>query len=816
MDSSLSHLKIVELCEDLPGSYCAEQFAAWGAEVVTVEPPGGSALRRAEPIVTGANGKTVSLLWEYVNAGKRSLEMDFAGAFSLRRFKSLLDRSDVFITDWSLERLENAGLDLKVLSGSSPELIILSLTPFGADGPYSHFQVTDLVLQALSGLMSVNGSAEAEPLKAPANIVPYACGVNAFIGAMAAIINRGSSGAGQLIEVACLEAVASLVPYLRTEYSGNRDVRLGGQASGAVMFTFRDGHVSLSPHYEAGWSGLLAALEIDEANIPEPLRTPEGREDWASVRTFIAEHTKNRSAIDLYHTLNGSGAACGIALGPSELLQDVNLESLGYFKEVKHPGLGSMIFPGPAARMSQTPMAPPSPAPEMGDLHADQDKFNRRAHSESVSQAPPLQGIRIVDLTQAWLGPYATMLLADLGAEVVKIETLKRPDGWRGRGGRGRPSRVLSKWSSHPTNPKAHPQNVNANFNSVNRNKRSVGLDLKSAKGKELFLRLVGEADLVTENFTPHVMDRLGLGYEELRRVKPDVILVSNSGYGKTGPYQDYRANGASTEATGGWCSQFGYPGGPPLAMGAMYADPITGLQMAASALVALIHRNRTGKGQYVEGSMFEAAVGYIGEEILLASANGQEAQRRGNRHRQMSPHGVFPCLGDDRWVAICVRNDDDWVSLLSVLADSAALRDARFRTTEGRLAFVEYLEELLRQWTSAHTAREIMTLLQGAGVPAGEVQPTDEVLQDAHFAARHWFKPIEHPDLGIHRYNGFPWRFSRTHPEICLPPPRLGEHSAEVLKNELHLTSEEIETLVEQGVTGSILEKVPEESPAN
>lgn len=809
MAGPLSHLKIVELCEDLPGSYCAKQFASWGASVFSAEPVGDFDIRITEPMINGPDGNTISCLREFLNANKETFDIDLANDSSLSQFRSLLIDADVFITDYRPERLREIDLDFESLGASNPQLVMLSLTPFGNDGPYSDYQGTDLILQALSGFMSPNGLAGEEVLKASANIIPYACGVNAFVGAMAAIIARNTSDEGQLIEVALIEAVASLVPFLRTEYSGNAAFRQGAQASGAVIFPCRDGHVAFSPHSENAWKQLLAVLNIEDDSIPDELSTPEGRQDLANMRAFFTKHTLQRSAVELFHIFNEAGITCGLAMSPSELLKDAHLESIDYFSEVDHPSLGEVAFPGPPAHMSKTPAESPILSSKIKAFNDKASKNDVSQSSESHNRNAPLNGVNIVDLTQAWLGPYATMLLADLGADIVKIENPKRPDVWRGWGVSPGRSPARTVWSSHPTNPNAHPWNTNANHNSVNRNKRSVALSLTNQSGKELFLNLVSNSDLVMENFRPHVMDRFGLGYDQLREVKSDIVMVSFSGCGETGPYQDYRANGGSTEATGGWCSLLGYTDGPPMEMGAMYADPIIGLQMAASALVALTHRNNTGEGQYVTGSMFETAVGYIGEEIMLASANGQKAERRGNRHRQMAPHGAFLCNGDDQWVTIAVRNDTEWVALLSVLPDSD-LHDERYSTLEGRLESVDALEDLLRQWTLTRDAHEVMSLLQGVGVPAGVVQRTTEVPLDAHFIARDWFKPIEHPDMGSHRYNGFPWRFSKSKLQINLRPPRVGEHSAEVLQDVLNVSSDEYASLVEQNVTGSVLGIAP------
>ncbi|MEX1103079.1 MAG: CoA transferase, partial [Dehalococcoidia bacterium] len=360
-----------------------------------------------------------------------------------------------------------------------------------------------------------------------------------------------------------------------------------------------------------------------------------------------------------------------------------------------------------------------------------------------------LEGLRVIDLTHAWIGTFATQLLADLGADVVKVESIRHPDVWRGVD--------LIDAKLIGAREGAHRWNISSLFNSVNCSKRSAALELNTPEGRELFLQLVRDADVVTENFTPRVMGNFRLGWDVLRKVKPRLVMVSYSGFGATGPWRDYRANGATTETHSGWDALLGYRDGPPMMMGAMQADAITGLQMAATTLVALEEVARSGRGQHVDGSMFDAAVSYIGEEIMLASLAGEVARRDGNRSREMAPHGAFPCAGADRWIAIAVRDDSDWARLVAVDGAPAKLREERFRPAAGRLASVDEVESVIADWTRGCDTGELMRVLQRAGVPAGVVQRTDEVLDDPHLNARAWHQLLEHPDLGMRRYDGFP-----------------------------------------------------------
>ena len=411
----------------------------------------------------------------------------------------------------------------------------------------------------------------------------------------------------------------------------------------------------------------------------------------------------------------------------------------------------------------------------------------------AASSDLPLKGVRVLDLTQAWIGPFATLLLADLGADVVKIESHRRPDVWRTSGQAPFEGR------------KVDPVNRSHNFNSVNRNKRNLALDLRSPDGKALFVELVKDADIVAENFTARVMDRFGLGYDALRAVKPDIIMASSSGFGKVGPWSAYRTNGSAIEALGGWDFLHRYRDGAPLLMGFYQADAICGLQFAAVMLISLIQRRAGGGGNFIDGSMLEAAVSYLGEQILEASL-GQESALPGNRNPDMAPHGVYPCRGNDRWIAISVTSDAAWQALAALLPASSGASSAKFAGLEHRLAAQDELDAMISSWTKSQDADEVMQLLQRHGVAAGVVRSLVEGLSDPQLVARGWFQDLEHPDLGTHKYNGFLWRYHGRELVNHLPPPRLGEHSESVLRALLRLDTAEIDRLKASEVTGAVM----------
>ncbi len=787
--TALAHLRVIELSRDVAAAYCARQFAAWGADVVTLEPDGGSRLRRRGPFARMSDGKAASMLWAYVGANKRCAWMpgDDQGGLA-----DLLGRADVFVTDWSQADLAALGIRLGDLRRRLPGLVMVSVTPFGLGGPYANFQGADLVVEALSGYLGLNGLPDRPPLRAPGHITGFAVGVNAFVGALAAIIRRQRVGRGDLVEVSGIETLASIVPFLRVQYVAGDKVREGGTEAGVRIVPCSNGWVSFlvaDPHYRR----LLGeVLTIADADWPADLYDGSYHQRVAKTVAFFSRYTRRMTAEAVFEALEARGVVCGKIVSPAELLGDPQLVARGFFRAA-----AGHRHAGPAARLRQGDIVPIRPAPTLAETGStDALEWTHREISRSAASPElPLSGYRVLDLTQAWIGPFTTLILADLGAEVIKIECHTRPDVWR----------QASPQPTAITNVVAERVNRSFYFNSVNRNKRDLALDLRTPEGRDLFLRLVKDADVVAENYTPRVMDRFGLGYEALRAERPDLVMMSSCGFGKTGPLSDYKTNGSAVEGLAGWDWLHRYPGGEPVLMGFYQADAICGLQMAALTLVCLIRRQRTGDGDAIDGAMLEASAGYIGDLILQAEIEG-EARITSNRDPDFSPHGVFPCAGEDRWVAIVVKDDAAWTRLTGLASAPAEFAKAEWRTHLGRLADEDALEAALADWTRGQNAGALMDVLQGAEVAAGVVRGAIEGLSEPHLSARKWFTPMTHPDLGEHLYNGFPWRFSDCALVAHTPPPRLGEHSEVLLKDLLGLTEVEIEDLKAKAVTGAVL----------
>ena len=783
----LGGLKIVECCSGVAGAACAREFARWGANVLSLEPPEGSPLRSA-PSLIERNGERHSMLQLSLAQGK-TIERIEGGLRSPRLIDALND-ADIWITDAPIAELHAAGFSAETAAERWPHLIVVHCSPFGASGPYAHYRGGDLIVQALAGFAGTQGLPGRPPLAAPAAIIPRAVGALGAVGAIAALLERARSGRGQWIELAEIEAACTLTMAVRSEFAGRPIPRTGGPEGWAEVLPTADGFVTLSAWSRDALRAAPAAFGV--APPPDDLLDGEGPAvaDKAAALDYFRPILAERSSEEVFNRLAELAVNLAWHRSAGQLLDDPHLNALGFTREIDGGRLGPLRTTGPPARILDAGAPDASGAPGA----PDPDDFHRRPRPNISSG--PLDGLRVVDFTHAWLGPYASALLADLGAEVIKIEGPRRPDLWRHE----------TRWPMPVAAPDAHPLNIRANFHMANRNKRAVSLALDTEQGRALALELIARADLALENFRPRVLENLRLTHADMRAVNPRITLVSFSGFGAGGPYSNYRANGGSTEGNAGWNMLLGYRGEPPQLLGTMQADPICGAQMAAAALAALHRRSLDDRGGlHIDGSMFEAAVGYIEEHALLASAGGPPVERDGNRRPDYAPHECFPCQGEDEWIAVAVPDDAAWSALLEIAGPDAQLDRPEWRSAAGRLADIDALEAALAEWTRNWDAQTLQARLQRAGVPAGVVHSTLSVLADPHLAARGWWRHLEHPDVGVRRHGGPPWRFSRTPAQITRPAPRLGEHTTEILRDTLAHTESEIAQWQEQGIIASL-----------
>ncbi len=399
---------------------------------------------------------------------------------------------------------------------------------------------------------------------------------------------------------------------------------------------------------------------------------------------------------------------------------------------------------------------------------------------------PPLDGIRVVDFCWAWAGPYGTLQMAHLGADVIRIESAKRLC----------PSRLIPPWPDNESGV-----NRAGYFNQYNQGKRSLTLDLKAPEAIDIAKTLVSKSDIVMNNFASGVMEKLGVGYDVLRRIKSDIIMVSLPGYGTSGPEKDFVSYGPPQVAQSGLSALTGYVGGPPMMAGFSYGDPNGGIHATFAVMAALLHREKTGQGQYIDLSQWEAAIMLLPEAVMDYSMNGTQPERMGNRDPHMAPHGVFRSKGDDRWVSLSVRDEAEWQRLCEVMGQPELSSDARFASLAARKENEAALEEIVTAWTQACTADEATQALQNAGIPAYPSLDAIDMIDNPHVGARDYFVELEHPEVGTRRHMGIPWTMSRTPCEIRRPAPCLGQDTDAVLTDIVGLSQDEIAALREKDI---------------
>ena len=418
---------------------------------------------------------------------------------------------------------------------------------------------------------------------------------------------------------------------------------------------------------------------------------------------------------------------------------------------------------------------------------------------QKPAERMPLKNYRVLDLSRIWAGPYCTKLFADMGAEIIKMESLSVYDSHRGPVS---PARGIAAYPDGE--PGEEPWNRNGWFNCLHMSKYGVTLELTEAEGRMVFEQLVSISDVLIENFRQGSLERLGYTYEELRKHRPDLIYVSMPAFGNTGPWKGYLGYGIGQEQLSGMAHMTGYRGDGPMKSGINHGDPITGSHAAGVLMAALRHRRLTGKGMYIDVSQQESAVALMGPEVLAYQMTGEEPERRGNRSGWYAPANSYPCAGEDRWVTIAATNEEQWQKLTQAMSAAGLTDDPHFATAEQRRENHDELDRIISEWTISQEAYAVTHLLQAAGVPAGPVLRGPDLLADAHYKDRGTFVTVDHSQVGPKQYPGIPWRMSATPGRVRWPSPTLGQHNRDVYGELLGLTGPEIDLLEKTGTIGT------------
>ena len=808
-------ISVVELGGGIASAWCGRLLAGAGADVVVCEPEGGSRLRTAHPLLPGGR----SALFEYLGMYKRS------AVVSDTDLERLVARADIVIDEVDVE----AGESPEVVAGRAerfrrinPGLVAVVCGPFGLTGPYAGRRSSALVDWAMSGYAAITGDPDREPLQGGGPWCAYVNGLTASVGALAALRTAERTGRGQLVDVAAMDAMTALHQWtiILATHQGVRKRRSGNRHAESFhplgILPCKDGAVCIAVSSPAQWEGFCLALDMPELLDDERFASGGDRFDNAGeLDAIILPWLLQRSRREIVERLQDCNVPTSPVLDVLSVQDDEQLADRGFWQSLPHLGEG-VVAPSLPVR---GPVAPEGRvrAPDLGeDTAVVLAELGTGASPPSPTPTPatpalPLEGVRIVELSIAWAGPLVGRFCADLGADVVRVEhrgsrgtsltpggeRLRAPEGWRWG---ELPAPAFRGGIFPDADPGERPWNRNGPFNKFQRNKRSLCLDLKDEAGREVFRRLLAEADVLLDNYRPRALDRLGFNFEAVTAINPRIVRLSMSGYGSTGPYRDRGSWGPILEAHSGFASTTGYEGGGPMKQGAAFPDGIGGLTGTFALLDALRERDRTGEPVYVNLSQLESYLSIGGEMLIAASAAGEPPPRRGNRSPAFAPQGVYPCRGDDAWVAITVQSDSAWEVLAALVADPA-LADPALRTAAERHRRHDAIDAEIAAWTRSRDAHDVANLLQEAGIVAGPVLSNLEMVADAHLRARNMIVPIDHPDAGRREFPGFPIRLSETPVERFAGAPTLGQHNQAVLCDLLGYSGEEYAALLAAGV---------------
>jgi crotonobetainyl-CoA:carnitine CoA-transferase CaiB-like acyl-CoA transferase len=807
---------VIECGEGVAAAFAARLLADLGADVIKVEPPAGDLTRRRGPFPADIPDPENSGLFLCLNANKRGITLDLQSAAGRAELNSLLASTDVLIHNVAPAQRASMGLVGPELCAAFPELIVATISAYGDSGPRANYHAYELNAFHSSGAASVSPLTtpypELPPMRLFGNPAEFEGGLHAATVTLAALWHRLESGRGQAIDVSEQEALAATLEsnFVLYSYAGVESSRFRPRRPGPwFIVECADGHVLFSLLYENDWTRF-----VEWIGHPQWTADPDFKDTMARGRNMAKLHPVVEAWARPWKVreLFAQARAHSVPIVPLSTIADVYADAHFAAREFFVPiparirGDQPLMVPGAPFKSTAAVWSMRRPAPKLGEHNAVIEsllecaassekldfaeqtavEFPRRSGPASAAPAPPLAGVRVLDFMQLWVGTFCSLQLAHLGAEVIRVESSRRPCL----------QRSLPPFADGRPGP-----NRAGIFNQWNQGKRSIQLDVRNPQGLEIARRLVARCDLVTENFAPGAMERMGLDYAALRAIREDIILLSVTGNGQTGPYRKDISYGTTAGALSGIYGLCGYEGGEPLEPGWICAESVAAVTGALSAVAALIHRARTGLGQHIDVAMLEATEMVMPEALMEFAMNGREPRRLGNRDRAMAPHNCYKTAGGPlEWVTIAVGNEREWRSLCAAMGQPSLADDPRFASAQMRKHNEDTLDAIVTAWTQPRGRWEITATLQAIGVAAIPTMSSKDLAQDPHLAERRFFPELEHPEAGRRLHTGIPWTMSGTPCRVQRPAPLVGADTEELLGELLGLSSAEIQRLRESG----------------
>lgn len=795
---ALSHLRVIEIGSSAATCYCARLFADFGADVQKVEPPTGDPLRRSAPLTPGGQ----SAWFAFLNFNKSSIIVDGAGPDAITRLTALIEDCEILLDGRDVDSADCPSIDIAAIRQRRPELIYLEASWFGRDGPYAGFAATDSTVRALAGLIKLVGPVEGPPLHAPDFQVGIIAGLWGFVAAASSAFARMQGGAGRSWALSIFESSLALSEYQLFEALAWSDMM---HRSGVNRFwpnfptgiyETKKGWLGVTTITPAQWRAFCDMLGLSELRDDSALVLGQDRLQYREkIERQFMPRLKTRTAQEWF----AEGLKRKIPIVPvpqiADLLQGAEKRERGAIVPVLL-GEEEGLTAGSMQRLTLTPPRRGGRVPAPGEQQAFASARRHLSGAASSSghfdtEGLPLHGIRVIDFTMGWAGPLCTRTLADLGADVIKIEAIQYPDWWRG----------VDRRRAY-VDDQMYEKTLR--FCMINRNKRGITLDLTRRQGRTLAKRLISRADIVVDNYSVDVLPKLGLGYDVLRTLNPQLVMMSMSAFGSNSVHRNCRAYGSTLEQGSGLPSVIGKPDGPPLMSHIAFGDAVGGLNGCAAVLIALMHARKTGQGQFIDLSQIECMMPFAAPWITVHSIGGTPPVRYGNRHPQFVPHGCFRCAGEDDWIVVTATEEGMWQRLATVIGRPDWAMDTSLRSAEARRSIEHLIERTVEAWTLSRDADQAMSELQAARVAAGVARLPIDLLNDPHVKSRAFLQEVERAFIGPHPQPSIPIREGARPYAVRTAAPTLGQHNEEILSGFLELSDTEIGHLAKERIIGT------------
>lgn len=799
----LTGMRVIDLC-DQRGQSCGRLLADFGAEVILVEPAQGMRSRQRAPL-----HQDTSLHFAIHNANKKSVTLDFADPCTRQSFIDLVQGADLVIDGRNPAEYDEIGMSAEEIRALREDLIVLSLTDFGLTGPYKDFIGSEAVHLAMGAVLSRSGVNGSAPILPPGELASETAAIQACWVALLAYWQKQHNGQGDMLDFSINDAVAQIFDpgvgatgsaaagrtAIETAIHGRPIVKMvpGKLPSIALLypiFKCADGHIRICLLNPRQWRGMSEWLGDNhpfrhpkyEVNINRIMKIDQ-------VNALLANFFVDKPRALLVTEGQQRGIPIAALSLPAEVFSDAHFQERQLYTELD-AGSDAGLAPAGYCRIDQQRIGIKQAAPQPGQHN---DELLKNLHTKSSaspdhnrpvkSSRKPLEGITVLDLGIIVAGGDLGRLFADQGANVIKVENHKYPDGLR---------------QSLDGNP------VPISFAQANRNKRSLGLNLRSEQGKSLFKSLVQSADVVISNFKPGTLESLGLGFETLQSINPAIICAESSAMGSFGPKAKTMGYGPLVRASSGLSGLWRYPG-EEIVCGdsiTIFPDHFAARISAVAIMAKLIERKSSGLGGFIDISQSETIINALATELLNESLNPGSLTPKGGHEHHSAPNGLFACKGEDEWAVISVTDEPQWHALCKLIGNPALAEDARFATAQKRIQHAKELNAQIQQWTKNLTPYQVMQHCQQAQIPAGNMLRLSEFLDNPHFQARKFFKTLHQPTAGrpLETENG-PVGFSNNIPEPEIKPaPILAQHTREIAKELLNLDDTAIDALIDSG----------------